>query len=50
MLETYFAELRRKKTEKRIFWFFVLLSTLLLYFFFQGKYLVINMDFASFFS
>lgn len=50
MLETYFAELRRKKIEKRIFWFFVLLSTLLLYFFFQGKYLVINMDFASFFS
>lgn len=50
MLETYFQEIRRKRTEKRIFWAFVLLSTMILYFFFQGKYLAININLTSLLS
>lgn len=50
MLETYFQEIRRKKTEKRIFWFCVMCLTVVLYFFFQGKYLVLNVNLSSLFS
>jgi hypothetical protein len=50
MLETYQAEITRKRRAARIFWLIVFICSLFLYFFFQGYYPDVRVGLRHIFS